>query len=378
MKKKTLPSKPNESGYLFQNKVVVEYTNILFTHLIQHPTIHQQVLSEIYKVINNIRNHNHFYYYQCIYFMQIINYDDKALATVTINLLSLMLGSSLRSISASPTRDSYRALARDCLHRVLNSEHSDPLALLGHILTSTVLTSFYNNNNNSFNTTLESLLNFCSFPNFHELIVLARLIESVDASSLTSSSPFLFSSTNLLNNEKDNILNNEKDNDNILRNENEFNDDDNKDDPKREFDLDALRDFLVARFKELYKKRMSDDSGNEDISLFKSRCRYDLFAEYLVQFVALDDELEPLLLDVLSLPSVLCLESQDLNRPSLFSCDDDEPLLHTGEVVCEMGPVSCCLSVENFKKSMFLSSSTGSIKTLSEDDVARVLNYIIL
>lgn len=60
MKKKTLPSKPNESGYLFQNKVVVEYTNILFTHLIQHPTIHQQVLSEIYKVINN--NRNRFYH----------------------------------------------------------------------------------------------------------------------------------------------------------------------------------------------------------------------------------------------------------------------------------------------------------------------------
>lgn len=299
---------------------------------------------------------------------------------MTINLLSLMLGSSLRSISASPTRDSYRALARDCLHRVLNSEHSDPLALLGHILTSTVLASFHNNND-SFNATLESLLNFCSFPNFHELIILARLIESVDASSLTSSSSFLFSSTNLLNNENDNnnILNNENDNNNILRNENEINDNDNNDDSKRKFDLDALRDFLVARFKELYKKRTSVDNGNEeDISLFKSRCRYDLFAEYLVQFVALDDELEPLLLDVLSLPPVLCLESQDLNRPSLISCDDDEPLLHTGEVVCEMGPVSCCLSVENFKKSMFLSSSTGSIKTLSEDDVARVLNYIIL
>ena len=56
MNKKTPPVSGFGGGYLFQNKVVVEYSNVLFTHLVQHPSIHQQVLSEIYKVNKTKQN----------------------------------------------------------------------------------------------------------------------------------------------------------------------------------------------------------------------------------------------------------------------------------------------------------------------------------
>lgn len=300
---------------------------------------------------------------------------------MTIDLLSLMLG-SLRSLTASPTRDSYRALVRDCLHRILSSDRSDPLALLGRVLTSSIL-PFYHHQHNRHNsnkaasltsssssssqpppplTVLESVLDFCSFPPFHELILLARLIECIDATSLLSS-PTVYD---------------------VSKHESVDGEDGVNDDDRNDIAA-TMRDFCITRFKAVYEReRANEGEGERRAGLFRSRGRYTLFVGYLEQFMALDEELDTL--SSLSHPTLsggsldslpaLCLDDTLDHRPQCMALG--VPVLKTGEVVCEMGPVSCCSSVENFRKSMFLNSNTGSPKTLSEDDVARVLNYIIL
>ena len=262
-----------------------------------------------------------------------------------------MLGSLQSSISASPTRDSYRALARDCLRRVLNTEHTDPLGLLGRILTNTLIKHALQHHQGQ-SPSLESILDFCGLPHFHELIVLARLIECIDASSIMAS-PSIYDGSD----DDDDTYSDEDEDDNLM----------------------DLRDSAVARFKSLCEGERAaitteeEKEEKERAGLFRSRGRYALFAGYLEQFVALEDELEPLL-DTLA----PCLDESLPALSALPQSQTTAPLLRTGEVVCEMGPVSCCSSVENFKKSMFLSSNAGSPKTLSEDDVARVLNYIIM
>ena len=279
------------------------------------------------------------------------------MVVASVSLLNGLLLGGLSSATASTTRDSYRALAQACVQRLLDSTHTDPLALLGRVLALSLAKAARRGGRPSLQA-LGALLDFCALPPFQELLVLARLAECDEAATA-----FTAYTQEEKEKEKEEEKEEEKEKEEEEEKEKE------EEEEEEEDSLSPVGAFVTARFKEHWAAFCAAESEGAGVGIgvgvFHSRGRYLLLAEYLEQFVASSDELE-------------CLEPC-LPTFGFGACPlpDVQQLLHTGEVVCEMGPVSCCSSVENFKKSMFLSSAAGAPKELTEDDAARVLCYII-